>query len=283
MGLVMLAALLGALLFVLFRSFDARRVPLLPAIVVNYIVACAIGLCTARPWLLPDLSMLWLPGVLLGALFIGLFFLMGFSAQRMGIATTTVANRMSLVLTILIAVRVFHERPSALTWAGIALALVGVVLASWTGGATHGRSWWLPALLFIGGGAADSLLNAAQRTRTTSLTEAALAPILFGAAAFFGLCWVLCTPQRQQLAAPRVLIGGSLLGAVNIGSIHFLVQALAHSGLAASSVFPLVNIGTILLGSAASMLLFGERLRPTQWAGLGLSVAALLLIVAGHA
>lgn len=283
MGLVILAALLSALLFVVFRSFDARRVPLLPAIVVNYTVACLFGLAVSRPWQLPDLSMLWLPGIVLGALFIGLFFLMGLSAQRMGIATTTVANRMSLVITILVSVRVFHERPGMWAWCGFALALIGVALTSWNTGGPRGRSWWLPLLLFLGGGAADSLLNAAQRTRTTSLTEAALAPIIFGIAACFGLCWSLLTPQRKQLASPRVLIGGTVLGCVNYGSLHFLVQALAHSGLAASSVFPLVNIGTILIGSFASILLFRERLRTVQWAGLAVSVAALLLILASGA
>jgi drug/metabolite transporter (DMT)-like permease len=283
MGLVILAALLSAGLFVAFRSFAARGVPLLPAIVVNYIVACLCGLAVTRPWQLPDLSLLWLPSVVLGALFIGLFFLMGYSTQHMGVATTTVANRMSLVITIVVSVRVFHERPSALAWCGIALALVGVVLASWSGGASKGRFWWLPVLLFFGGGAGDSLLNAAQRTRTTSLTEGALAPLIFGAAAFFGLLVLLATPQRKQLLSRRVLLGGTVLGCVNYGSLQLLVQALAHSGLAASSVFPLVNIGTILFGSAASLLFFKDRLRGVQWAGLAVSIAALVLLVIAHA
>ena len=38
MALVMVAAFFGALLFVFFKAFGQRNVPLLPAVVVNYVV-----------------------------------------------------------------------------------------------------------------------------------------------------------------------------------------------------------------------------------------------------
>lgn len=283
MVLVIIAALLTAALFVFFRAFGALKVPLLPAIVVNYLVAFLFGLAFARPWEVADLSMIWLPAALQGALFIGLFHLMGTASQRIGIAPTTVASKMSLALTVSVTVLLFREHPSATAWTGIALAVVGVVLSSWGGGLRNGPAWWMVPLLFVANAFSDVLLNISQRTHVTALTEASFAAFIFGAAALFGFCWLVFRKERIALAYPRVWIGGGLLGCVNYGSVYFMVRALSSSGLPGSSVFPLVNVGVILFGSAASILLFKERPAPLHWAGIALSVLALGLILTGQA
>jgi len=275
MVLVIIASLLTAALFVFFRAFAVFKVPLLPAIVVNYLVAFLFGLAFARPWEVSDLSMIWIPALLQGALFIGLFNLMGTASQRIGIAPTTVASKMSLALTVLITVLLFREHPSAITWIGITLAVIGVALSSWGGGLRSGQAWWFIPVLFIANAFSDALLNISQRTRITPLTEASFAAFIFGAAALFGLCWLAFRKDRIALTDPRVWIGGGLLGCVNYGSVYFMVRALSSSGLPGSSVFPLVNVGVILFGSAASIVLFKERLKPLHWAGIALSVAAL--------
>jgi drug/metabolite transporter (DMT)-like permease len=282
MVLVIIASLLTAALFAFFRAFAVFKVPLLPAIVVNYLVAFLFGLAFSRPWEVSDLSMIWVPALLQGAVFIGLFHLMGRASQRIGIAPTTVASKMSLALTVLITVILFHERPSAITWTGIALAVIGVVLSSWGGGMRDGRSWWFIPVLFLANAFSDVLLNISQRISITPITEASFAAFIFGAAALFGLCWLAFRKDRVALADPRVWIGGGLLGCVNYGSVYFMVRALSSSGLPGSSVFPLVNVGVILFGSAASIILFKERLRPLHWAGIVLSVAALGCILAGR-
>src|SRR5690606_31203388 len=135
-------------------------------------------------------------------------------------------------------------------------------------------------VIFVGSAFTDVLLAAAQRTRLTPLTEAVFPAMIFGFAALFGLCWLAFRPERRALAEPRTWAGGAVLGVLNYGSIHLLVAALAHSGMEASSLFPLANVGTILFGVAASVLLFGEKPAPLRWAGIALSVAALILLIA---
>ncbi|MCA9165390.1 MAG: hypothetical protein KDA62_20505 [Planctomycetales bacterium] len=82
MALVAGTALLMAAIFLLFKAFAVRRIPLLPAIAVNYLVACAAGLLVAPPWSLPELPRLWWPAAGLGVVFIGMFFLTALSAER---------------------------------------------------------------------------------------------------------------------------------------------------------------------------------------------------------
>src|SRR6188768_3906641 len=130
MGLVILAALCVAAFAVIFRYFERYDVPLFPAIAVNYFVAFCCGLVFAPPWRPGDVSLLWMPSALLGGLFVTIFSLTGLSAQRAGAARTTIAGRMSLVLTVLGIVILFHERITMLQIIGIAVALIGLLLTT---------------------------------------------------------------------------------------------------------------------------------------------------------
>lgn len=282
MGLVTIASLLTAALYLIFKVFGLRRIPLLPAIVVNYVTAFLFGLLYSRPWEVGDLSLLWLPSIAQAAIFIGLFYLMAFATQRIGVAPTTVASKMSLGLTVLVAVLVFREKPGLSGWTGIALALVGVVLASWPQGGTKAASPWLLAVLFFGNAFSDILINLTQRTRITPITEAAFPTLVFGFAAFFGILALVFRKDLRSLARRDVLIGGAVLGCANYGCVYFTVRALSASGLEASSVFPLMNIGVIIASAFATIVAFKERIHRTQWIGIVLSVAAMVCILSAR-
>lgn len=278
MGLVILSAFFNAAIFALFKWFGKRGIALLPTIVVNYLTAFAVGMAVSRPWTM-HLDLLWGPSMVEGAMFVALFRLMGLSTQWNGIAPTTVAGKMSLALTVLCTMLLFHERPGALACAGIALALPGVVLSSWGGPAQRGGRRWALPVIFIASAATDLLLATVERTRLTPLTEAAFPTLIFGFAAFFGLCWLAVRPERTALRSASTWAAGAVLGLFNYGSIHFLVIGLARSGLPASIIFPLANVCVIVFGAAASLLLFRERFKAVHWAGLVLSLAALSLII----
>lgn len=280
MVLVTLAAVFVALLFLIFKSFEQRRVVLLSAIVINYFVALLCGLAISRPWAAGDLGPLWTPSMIMSVLFITVFYLTGSSAQRAGIAATTVASKMSLVLTVAFSVVAFDEEQHLLGWIGIALAIVGVVLSSWSndGRGMH-RASVLPVLLFVGNAAIDIGLAWTQRMRTTPLTEAVLPTLVFGMAGVLGLIGVFARAEQRAFQEPRTWVGGLLLGTVNYGSLYFVVKALAKSGWPSSSVFPLMNIGVIVFGTLGSMMLFRERPGPLQLAGMATAMLAMVLIL----
>jgi drug/metabolite transporter (DMT)-like permease len=280
MALVTAAAFFMAVLFLLFKVFENRRIALLPAIVVNYFAAFLCGVLVAPPWSVGDITPLALPSALLGFLFITIFYLTGISAQRAGVAATTVASKMSLVLTVLFAVFVYGDRPGPSGWTGIILALIGVVLASWVRnrGAVRGE-WILPTILFFGNAIIDIAINWIQRNRLTASTEAVLPTMVFACAGILGALWMLRSREHQAFARPEVWLGGSLLGIMNYAALYFVVQALAHTGMPSSSVYPLINIMVILLGTAASMLIFRERPRGIQYIGIACAMLALALIL----
>lgn len=283
MALVTAAAFFMASLFLLFKAFERRGVPLLPAIVFNYYVAFLCGVVVAPPWQAGDLSPLMLPSAALGLLFISIFYLTGISSQRAGIAATTVASKMSLVLTVLFAVYLYGDRPNIAGWSGIVLALVGVALASWvrSSGQAQGQ-WLLPTTLFIGNALIDISINWVQRMHLTADTEAVFPTIVFACAGMIGTLWLLVTKEGAAFAMPSVWLGGSVLGIMNYAALYFVVRALSSSGMPSSSVYPLMNIVVILFGTAASILLFKERPRPIQYLGLACAVLALVLILDVH-
>ncbi len=91
--------------------------------------------------------------------------------------------------------------------------------------------------------------------------------------------------QREAPAASRAYwIAGLVLGTDQLRIPLFHGRGLlARSGFPASSVFPLMNIGVILFGTAASITLFRERLRAVQWIGIGCAIVALVLIIGSNA
>lgn len=280
MGLVILTALCVAAFAVIFRLFERYDVALFPAITINYAVAFACGLMLHPPWSVGDISLLWLPSALLGVLFVSIFSLQGLSAQRAGAARTTIAGRMSLALTVLGIVLLFHERITMLSIIGIGVAIVGLLLTTASSkGETDKRSWILPSLIFLGCGAADVIVNAAQRVRTTSLNEAAFTTMCFGGASTVSAIVLTVRGPRAALAHRRTWIGGIVLGIVNYASLLFLVLALGEGALPASSIFPLMNIVAILFATTAGITLFKERLSVRQWIGIACCITALVLIM----
>lgn len=280
MALVTVTALSMALILFLFKVFDKRGVPLMPAIAINYITACTLGVIFAQPWKTGIPVELVVPVSGLGVLFIVLFYLTAVSTRRAGVAATSVASKMSLVLTVLFAVIFFHERPSPMGWTGIAIAFVAVPLASYARGAPGAKGvWLLPLLLFLGNAAIDISINAMQRSLLDEVTEPLFLALVFAVAGALGCVLLLIQGEGASLFGTKALIGGIVLGSINYASLSLLVATLARSGIASSSVFPLLNIGVILFSTAMSLLAFSDRLRKAQWFGIALAVAAMLLLI----
>ena len=101
MMFLVLSLLTSSAIFLLFKWFGLNNVNTFQAIVVNYIVACSLGVFLTAGKI--DYSSLttnpaFRNGALLGILFIGLFFLMALISQKMGAGISSTATKLSLVI-----------------------------------------------------------------------------------------------------------------------------------------------------------------------------------------
>ncbi|WP_054413281.1 hypothetical protein [Hymenobacter sp. DG25A] len=285
----------GTIVFT-FKYFGLLRIPTFQALAVNYLT------CTVVGWLMsgsPSLALLqtggaWLvAAVVLGALFIATFYLVALTTQRVSVSAAAVATKMSLVLPVafnLVVLRQAQRPYTALNYVGIALAVVAIILTVWkpapatagSRGAQVARTdtWVLPVLAFLASGSGDTLLNYASSRLLPTPEHQALFPILlFGTAAVVGLVVLagrlLANVETIQW---RSIPAGVVLGILNFFSVYFLIRALGAFGNDGAFVYPLANIGTILLGALGGYVLFRERLGRTGQLGLLTALVALLLL-----
>ena len=69
-----------------------------------------------------------------------------------------------------------------------------------------------------------------------------------------------------------------ILGAVNFLSIYAIVKVLESGWMEKTEVFPINNVGIVLLSAAFSFVLFKERFSPRNLLGLALGVLAIALL-----
>jgi drug/metabolite transporter (DMT)-like permease len=114
-----------------FKVAERVRANRLQTIVFNYIF-CVITGCIvngAVPAYIANFKMDWFPwACIMGTIFIALFNIIGFTAQRIGVAVTSVANKLSLVIPFIFSIYLYNEKATWLKMIGIGIALLAVVL-----------------------------------------------------------------------------------------------------------------------------------------------------------
>jgi drug/metabolite transporter (DMT)-like permease len=276
-------------IFVIFKFLDHKKLPSFPVIIINYLVASIIGfLVNAQSISFSEISgMPWIPiSVLIGFLFIVMFFVIARSSQEAGISITTVASKMSVVFPIAFSILIEpDDELSLLKGIAILAALVGVMLTIYEPGRSQSNKnrILIPLLLFAGMGIVDSLVKFAQHKHVHGDDAAIFSAILFAMAFFTG---ILILPFRKQglreYKNPQIWLWGILLGIVNFGSIFLMVSALNHVNsegvqMDSSVVFGANNIGIVSLSVFAGLLIFREKLFKINWIGIAVSAFAILM------
>lgn len=289
MGYLLLCILSSTGIFVIFKLLDRKRVPSYPVILINYLVASVFGfLINPVPESLSKIVALpWFPlSILIGFLFIVMFFVIARSSSEAGITITTVAGKMSVVFPIAFSILIEpDDHLTILKGVAIVATLTGVLLTIYEPGriSTARNRMVVPLLLFAGMGIVDSLVKFAQFKYVKGDDTALFSAVLFAMAFFTGL-FILPFIKRGIIEFKRKesWLYGTLLGVVNFGSIFLMVSALNHvnsSGVTIDSsvIFGANNIGIVSLSVLSGLLIFNEKLRPINWTGIGISAVAILL------
>jgi drug/metabolite transporter (DMT)-like permease len=214
-------------------------------------------------------------------LFIGLFLIMGMSAQRNGLSSTSVAVKMSMALSVLGMVIFYAEDVNAWKISGITLAIFGVIGMTLQANEQKNErsSGWMLLVLFLGSGMLDFLLNYIQHQVLTENETAFFTAYAFGLAGIIGMFIALILIAKRKLTlAFRHIIAGVLLGIPNYFSIYFLMKAYDTLELSNSSILAVINVCIVVIASLVGLLFFKEKWNRMKIIGFISSLISILFL-----
>ena len=281
---ILITVLLFNILIIIFKFFNQYKIDNLQALIANYLTAGTLGVLNSTNTISIDyiINAEWLyHAMIVGALFIIVFNLYATGTQKVGIAITTVANKMSLVIPVAIALIMYPTNVSIWTFVAFILALLGIYLSSTKNGKlTFDKQYiWLIVLVFVGQGIADSVFNYAQKNSIGVGESPAFFSILFLMAAICGVLILIGKSFKEKITfSYKNVIGGILLGIPNYGSLIYFFKALDSSGLHPSVVFPIVSMGVVVVSAILGIVIYKETLSRSNWIGIVCSIIAIALI-----
>jgi len=250
----------------------------------NYLAAGALVALVLHPSLAPlrepdapRVAVLAL-AVLLPAIFLAL----GTSLRHAGIVRSDVAQRLSLLVSLLAAFVWFGQVPTSRMLAGLALGLLALAAMVWrnrAASADGARSWLWPLVVFAGFGAIDIAL---KQVAAAGIPIAASLQAMFALALPVALGFALLARRRSGARfTARSLAGGLLLGLLNFGNILFYLRAHVALPNDPALVFATMNLGVVALGTLVGVLAFRERLSPINATGVLLAAGAIGVLTLG--
>jgi drug/metabolite transporter (DMT)-like permease len=281
---------LSSYLTLAFKFCERYGISIFQAIVFNYITCVLVGIIVngGFPINTTTIHTKWFQwACIMGVMFIATFNVIGITAQKMGVAVTSVSNKLSLIIPVVLSVYLYHETVQSWKLLGVILALIAVVLTCYqtNDGSKKMLGKWnylLPIVLFISSGLIDALINHVQHTYVNAENNNAyLISVFFAAASIGSIILLVQILRKKQGFQLKNLQAGILIGIPNYFSIWCLVHFLQEGVWPSSASIPVNNMGIVLFSSVAAWFLFKESLSKINWMGIVLSLIAIYLIAFG--
>ena len=270
----------SSLIFVLFKLFEKFKIDTFQAIVINYFTAFCLGIGLYHSeWnnsALQDVTWMYY-AVITAILFISLFFVMALSSQKNGVASTSIAVKMSMAISLLLMIIGYAENISLLKVIGVVLAIVGVyMVSSTTKGEKSANSKWMLILLFFGSGSLDFILNVVQKQILNDLSSSLYSAISLGLAGVIG---VFILSYKLVRGTSRIqfknIVAGILLGIPNFFSIYLLLLSYRTTGWNDSTVLAITNVSVVLCSALIGFIIFKEQTNNKKLIGLIAAIVAI--------
>jgi drug/metabolite transporter (DMT)-like permease len=282
---LLLSILSSVVIFTTFKITERFNANLVKLITVNYFTATILGLSFNTIQISTDtlLNSPWLfLSVMVGFSYIVMFFLIGYSIRRTGVAITTLAGKMSMVIPILFSLVFFSEKAYALKITGLILATSAVLLISYRpiDKVIDKMIVFLPLGIFLGSGITDSIVKYAQTNFVPNPQSMLFSAFVFLTALMLGILVILVNSKSiSKTVSSAEIVGGIVLGTANFGSLYFLINALNSNKLDSSVVFGLNNICIVIFSVLIGILAFNEKLSKINFAGIFLAIAAIFVLM----
>lgn len=282
-----ISVLTSTLLVVILKLFPRFKINTFTAIVTNYLV-CSIVSYYFVPndvnWSHPTQGYKWMyVALLMGFSFIGLFNLMGYISQQLGLTAVSVSNKLSLIIPVGLAFFIYGDAITITKLIGLLLAIPAILLTTWKDG-EEGQQWsfkniLLFALLFVGSGLNDTFVKFTQDRWMTEAQFPLFTAFVFGMAFIIGLVLLIVFLINGSITFSwKSVVAGVVLGVPNYFSIYALLKALAVPNWESSTLFTINNVGILLLSVFAGILLFKERLSVKNIIGIFVSCLSIALL-----
>lgn len=218
------------------------------------------------------------------SLFVGLaillpivFLIQAKSIKEVGIVKTDIAQRLSLFIPLTASYFLFNETFSQLKIIGFIIGFSAIFFTLNKKSESKSENWVYPLLVLLGFGIIDILIKKVAVFKDFSFTTSLF--IIFCGAFLISILFLIgkILVQKEKLELKNIL-WGLALGILNFGNILFYLKA--HKALSEnpSTVFAGMNMGVIILGSLAGILLFKEKMTKWNYFGIFLAISSIIFI-----
>lgn len=284
---MILSVVFSVLLLVNFRAHARFQVDTRIAILLNYPV-CFLTAYFHQPSAIPfhwpsttDTFLL----MFMGVGFVITFLLSGFSTQKNGMAPTSLANNISLVIPVLINLFILKTggELTALVALGLVLSFAAIYFCSPQLSATEGVKPVVGLLIavFVAYGLTNTLFSYLNSTLTYFVggTLPFIMMLLIGSMASSAIVLIWKSLNGTLHWNRNSVLASIPLGLPNFFSFYFLLKALDAYQNNAAVVLTVYNLSVILLSALTAYMFFKERLTAKQWIGILLGCLGIVLLV----
>ncbi len=285
---VVLAVFLG----ICFKVWPRFQVRVLAGIMHNYIACVVAAAVVAGDWPLTSIVLKepwFFLAVGLSVCFIAGFYLFGISISVWGMATMSAVQKMSLVISALYAILIYHEAVTLPKASGIVLGLAAIPLLLVRSSkyseevvdrkaGSHTTALALVLGTFFLAGAIEIGLLIAESGLVATTGDPRFIAVVFAGAFFCGSIITFQSKiERDAFFSWKHLIAGWILGVPNFFSIYFLMRAIGGD-LDASIIFPVNNTATIFLSTLFGVFFFKESFSWKNGIGIVFALLSLTLL-----
>ena len=273
---LLLAIVSSALVSVTMRLSETKIKNNTAMLAVNYIMCAFLAWAYTGfdSWFLtgagrlPTVIMGWINGIL----YLAGFVLLQRSIRENGVVLSATFIKLGLLVSMVVSVAFFGERPQLWQWGGFFLAVAAIVLMNYRPGEREAGNKAGLLLLLLAGGGGDAMSKIFEELGNPAHSGHFL---LYTFLAALALCISLYRIWGERPGKWEWLFG-LLIGIPNFFSAKFLLGALKD--IAAVVVYPVYSVATILTVTVTGILVFRERLEKKQWLALGMILVALVLL-----
>ena len=209
-----------------------------------------------------------------GCLYLLSFMLMKHNISKNGVMLSSVFMKLGVLVPAVMAVAAFGEKPTVLHIIGFVIAVAAIVLIYLEPGKAGGskRSGVFLLLLLLVSGLTESMANIYDKVGVSSIKDHFL---LCNFLTAFTLAGIMTAITHKRITWKDIVFG-IVIGVPNYFATRFLLLSLGS--LEAVVVYPIYNVGAIVLISLAGILMFKEKLSVRKVIGFIMIVAALILL-----